>query len=117
MIVGATNLITPAVREFEYDSILLIHADTIKSGEISSQLLQPIGRRCTQVLDGTAGIQQIELLLHAAPELSPNPARRFAVFSVINVGSRGVPEAGDHEASIAEYPVSVDTHGTEAYHV
>jgi len=103
VVVYAANLFTVAIRELEDDSILLVHADTVKASEISSQLLQPVGGRYPQILDGCAGIQRIEFALHPAPELASNPAGRFGVTPVIDVGTRRIPEAGDHKDSIPEY--------------
>ena len=96
MVVGAANLGTVAVREFEYDSILLVYADTVEAGESSPQFLQSIGRGDPQVFDGRAGIQQIEFLLHPAPELASNPTGSFAVVPVIDIRRRRISEAGDH---------------------
>jgi hypothetical protein len=97
MIISAANFFTFAVREFEYDSILLVHADTVKASEIPPQLLQSIGGRYPQVLDGRAGVEQIEFLLQPTPQLASNPAGSFAVAPVVDVGSRRIPEAGDHK--------------------
>jgi hypothetical protein len=102
VVVCAANLFTIAIRELEDDSILLVHADTVKINEM--QLLQSVGGRHPQVLDGCAGIQQIEFLLHPAPELASNPAGRFGVAPVIDVGGRCIAETGDHKDSIPEYP-------------
>jgi len=44
-------------------------------------------------------------LLDPAPEFASNPAGRFAGAPVIDVGSRRIPEAGDHKDSIPEYPI------------
>jgi len=105
MIISAANLFAVAVRELEYDSILLVHPDTVKTCEIASQLLQSIRRRHSQIVDGRAGVQQVKFLLHPAPEFPSNAASRFAGAAVINVGSRGIPEAGNHLDSIPDYPV------------
>jgi hypothetical protein len=117
VIVCAANLFTIAVRELEDDSILPVHADTVKTNEISPQLLQPVGGRHPQVLDGCAGIQQIEFLLHPAPELASNPAGRFGVAPVIDVGGRYIPETGDHRNSIPEYPLCMYGFEREELHV
>jgi hypothetical protein len=114
VVIRAANLFTIAVREFEYNSILLVHANTVKAGEIAPQLFQSIGRRDPEVVDGCAGIQQIEFLLHPTPQLAPNPAGRFAIAPVIDVGSRRIPEAGDHRHSIPEYPLFMYSSETEA---
>jgi hypothetical protein len=97
MIISAANVFTVTVFKLEDEAILPVHADTVKSGQISSQLLQSVGGRRPQVLDGCAGIQQIEFLLHPAPKLASNLAGRFAVAPVKNVGSRRIPEVGDNK--------------------
>jgi hypothetical protein len=117
VVVCAANLFTIAVRELEDDSILLVHADTVKTNEISPQLLQSVGGRHPQVLDGCAGIQQIEFLLHPAPELASNPAGRFGVAPVIDVGGRYIPKTGDHKNSIPEYSLSMYIFEAEAFYV
>jgi hypothetical protein len=117
VVIRAANLFTIAVREFEYNSILLVHANTVKAGEIAPQLFQSIGRRDPEVVDGCAGIQQIKFLLHPTPQLAPNPAGRFAIAPVIDVGSRRIPEAADHRHSIPEYPLFMYSSETEAYSV
>jgi hypothetical protein len=105
VVVYAANLFTFAVHEPEDDSILLVHANTVKAGEISPELFQTVGGRYPQVLNGCAGIQQIEFALYPAPELASNPTGRFGVVPVIDVGSRLIPETGDHKDSIPEYPL------------
>jgi hypothetical protein len=116
MIISAADLFAVAIREPEDDSILLVHADTVKAGEISSELLQPIGGRDAQIRDGCAGIQQIEILLHPAPEFMSNSAGRFAVAPVIDVGRRRIPETGDHKTSIPEYTISMYSAVMEVTH-
>ena len=103
MIIGAADFFTVAIREFEDDSILLVHADTVIASEISFQLLQSIGGRYPQILYGCAGIQQIEFALHTAPEHASDPPGRLAVTPMIDVRCRGIAEAGDHNRSIPEY--------------
>jgi hypothetical protein len=100
MVIYTANLFTVAVRELEDDSILLAHADTVIAREISSQPLKSVSGRYPQVIDGCTGVQQIEFLPHPAPELASNPAGRFAVAPVINVGSCRIRETGDHKRSI-----------------
>jgi len=117
VVVYAANLFTFAVHEPEDDSILLVYANTAKAGEISPELLQPVGGRYPQVLNGCASIQQIEFALHPAPEFASNPAGRFAVAPVIDVGSRLIPEAGDHKDSIPEYPLFMYGFEMEAVYV
>jgi hypothetical protein len=116
VVVYAANLFTFAVHEPEDDSILLVHANTVKAGKISPELLQPVGGRYPQVLDGCAGIQQIEFVLYPAPELASNPTGRFGVAPVIDVGSRLIPETGDHKDSIPEYPLFMYEFETEAFY-
>jgi hypothetical protein len=116
VVVYAANLFTFAVHEPEDDSILLVRANTVKAGEISLELLQPVGGRYTQVLDGCAGIQQIEFVLYPAPELASNSTGRFGVTPVIDVGSRLIPEAGDHKDSIPEYPLFMYGFEMEAFY-
>src|ERR1700737_5137870 len=113
VVIRAANLFTIAVREFEYNSILLVHANTVKAGEIAPQLVLSIGRRDPQVVDGCASIQQIEFLLHPTPQLAPNPAGCFTVAPVIDVGSRRIPEAADHRHSIPESPLFMYISETE----
>jgi hypothetical protein len=115
VVVYAANLFTFAVHEPEDDSILLVHANTVKAGKISPELLQPVGGRYPQVLDGCAGIQQIEFVLYPAPELASNPTGRFGVAPVIDVGSRLIPETGDHKDSIPEYPLFMYEFEMEAF--
>jgi hypothetical protein len=43
--------------------------------------------------------------MHPAPEFASDPAGRFGVAPVIDVGSRRIPEAGDHKPSIPEYTI------------
>jgi len=104
--IGAANLFTVAVRELKDDSVPLVDADAVKASPVSAQLFQPIRRRYPQVFDRCAGVQQIEFLLHPTPELAANPAGRLAVAPVVNIGSRRIPEAGDHKDSIPEYRYS-----------
>jgi hypothetical protein len=40
VVIGTTNLFTVAVRELKDNAILLIHADTEETGEISAKLFQ-----------------------------------------------------------------------------
>jgi hypothetical protein len=100
VVIGTTNLLTIAIHEFEYDSILPVHADTVEAGAVSSQLFQSVGRRNSQVFDGRGGIQQIEFPLNPAPALGLDPAGRLAAASVMDVGGCRIPETGDHECSI-----------------
>jgi hypothetical protein len=116
MVIGAANLLAVAVRESKDDSILLINADTPKASEISATLFEAIGGKCPQILDRGAGIQQVEFLLHSAPEFAPDPAGGFRVVPVIEIGGRGIPETGDHGKSIPEYTLSVYTFRAEAFH-
>src|ERR1700737_3776540 len=105
VVIRAANLFTIAVREFEYNSILLVHANTVKAGEIAPQLFQSIGGRDPQVVDGCESIQQIEFLPPPAPPPAPKPGGCFSVAPVIDGGSRRIPEAADHRHSIPEYPL------------
>jgi hypothetical protein len=107
VVIGAANAFTVAVRKFEYNSILLVYADAVVASEVPPQLLQSIGGRRSQVLDRCAGIQQIEFLLYPAPKIASNSAGRFAVAPVVDIDSCRIPETGDHEASIPEYPRSM----------
>src|SRR5260221_14782289 len=79
MIISAANFFTFAVREFEYDSILLVHADSVKASAIPAQLLESIGGRHPHIFDVRICIQQIEFLLHPIPQLASNAAWMFAV--------------------------------------
>src|SRR5260221_5979846 len=117
MIISAANFFTFAVREFEYESILLVHADTVKASAIPPQLLQSIGGRHPQIFDGRTCIQQIEFLLQPTPQLASNAAGSFAVAPVVDVGSRRIPEAGDHKDNIPEYPAFMDGNGKRGTHV
>jgi hypothetical protein len=117
VVIGTANFFTVAVRKLEDDSILLVDADTVKASEISSQLLQSVGGRDSQVFDGGRGIQQVEFLLNAVPELTLNPAGRFGVAPVIDVGCGRIPETGDHEDSIPEYTISMYSCEREEFHV
>jgi hypothetical protein len=114
VIISTANLFTSPVGKLEYDSILLVHADTVKAGQISFQFLQPVGGRCPQILDRRASVQQIEFLLHPAPKFASNSTGRFAVAPVIDVGGRRISEAGDHKGSIPEYPLSMYSPKLEA---
>jgi hypothetical protein len=104
VVVCAANLFTVAIRKLEDDSILSVHSDTVKASEISFELLQPVGGRYPQIIDGCAGIQQIEFALDAAPEFASNPAGRFAVAPVIDIGTRRIPKAGDHKREYTLIP-------------
>ena len=50
MVIRAADLFTVAIRELEDDPVLLVHANAVMTGEISSQLLQPVRERTTQAL-------------------------------------------------------------------
>jgi hypothetical protein len=117
VVVDAANLFTFAVHEPEDDSIVLVHANTVKAGEISPELLQPIGGRYPHILNGCAGVQQIEFVLYPAPELASNPTGAFGVVPVIDIRSRLIPETGDHGDGIPEYPLFVYRLEVEAFHV
>jgi hypothetical protein len=117
VVVYAANLFIFAIHEPEDDSILLVHVNTVKASEISPELLQPVGGRYPQVLDGCASIQQVEFVLHPAPELASNPTGRFGVAPVIDVGSGLIPETGDHKDSIPEYPLFMYGFEMEIFHV
>jgi|SRR5580704_16993316 hypothetical protein len=117
MIISAANVFTVAVRKSEYDPILLVHADTVEASHVPAQFLQSIRGRNPQILNGCAGIEQVEFLLHSVPEFASDLAGGFAIVSVINVGGRRVPEAGDHRESILEYPISVYSIEAEAARV
>ena len=94
-----------------------VHANTVKAGAISPELLQPVGGKYPQVLDGGARIQQIEVVLYPAPELASNPRGAFGVVPVIDIRSRLIPETGDHRDSIPEYPLFMYKFEVEAFHV
>jgi hypothetical protein len=94
-----------------------VHANTVKAGAISPELLQPVGGKYPQVLDGGARIQQIEFVLYPAPELASNPRGAFGVVPVIDIRSRLIPETGDHRDSIPEYPLFMYKFEVEAFHV
>jgi hypothetical protein len=113
----AANLFTFAVHEPEDDSILLVHANTVKAGAISAELLQAVGGRYPQVPDGGARIQQIEFVLYPAPELGSHPTGAFGVVPVIDIRSRLIPETGDHGDSIPEYPLFMYNFEVEAFPV
>jgi hypothetical protein len=115
VVVCAADLFTVAVRELKDDSILLVYTDAVKASEVSSQFLQPVGGRRPQVFDGCASVEQIEFLLHPAPEFAPNSAGRFGVAPVVNIGARRIAEAGDHKNSIPEYPLFMYGHKMEAF--
>jgi hypothetical protein len=117
VVVYAANLFTFAVHEPEDDTIRLVHANTVKAGAISAELLPPVDGRYPQVLDGRARIQQIEFVLHPAPELASNPTGAFGVVPVIDIRSRLIPETGDHGDGIPEYPLFVYRLEVEAFHV
>jgi hypothetical protein len=117
VVICAANLFTGAIRELKDDSILLVHADAVKAIEISSQLLKPVGGRCPQVLHGRASIQQIEFALHPVPEFAANSAGRFGVAPVIDVGTGCIPETGDHQDSIPEYPLVMYRFEMEEFYV
>jgi hypothetical protein len=103
MVIGAAYRFTSSIREFEDDSILLVHSDTIKASEISPQFFQPVAGRYPQIFDNSASIEQIEFLLQSAPKLASDLAGRSAIGPMINVGGRRIPKAGDHTAIIPEY--------------
>ena len=67
VIIDAMRVFGLSGRKAKYDAIALIHADAV--GEVSFQLLRTIGWRDSQVLDASAGIQQIQFSLYPAPEL------------------------------------------------
>jgi hypothetical protein len=115
VVICAANLFTVAIRELKDDSILLVHPNAVKAIEISSQFLQSVGGRSPQVFDRCASVQQIELLLHPAPEFASNSAGRLGVAPVVNIGARRIPEAGDHKDIIPEYPLFVYGYELEAF--
>jgi hypothetical protein len=117
VLVYAANLFTFAVHKLEDDSIRLVYANTVKADAISPELLQPVGGRYPQVLDGRARIQQIEFVLYPAPELASNPTGAFGVVPGIDLRSRLIPETGDHGDSIPEYPLFMYKFEVEAFHV
>jgi hypothetical protein len=117
VVVYAANLFTFAVHKPEDDSIRLVHGNTVKAGAISPELLQPVGGRYPQVLDGRARIQKIEFVLYLAPELASNPTGAFGVVPVIDIRSRLIPETGDHGDSIPEYSLFMYKFEMEAFHV
>src|SRR5260370_42183600 len=82
VVICAANFFTGAIRELKDDSILLVYTYAVKTSEVSSQFLQPVGGRRPQVFDGCASVEQIEFLLHPVSEFAPNSARRFGVAPV-----------------------------------
>jgi hypothetical protein len=117
VVIYAANLFTVAIHELKDDAILLVHADTVKASEISSQPLQSVGGRRPQIFDGCASVEQIEFLLHPAPELAPNPTGRFGIAPVIDVGTGRILETGDHLYSIPEYPLVMYSFERRGSHV
>ena len=115
MVICTANFFTGTIRELKDDSILLVYTDAVKTSEVSSQLLQPVGGRRPQVFDGCASVEQIEFLLHPAPEFAPNSAGRFGIAPVVNIGARRIAEAGDHKSSIPEYPLFMYGYKMEAF--
>jgi hypothetical protein len=80
----------------EHNPILVVHTNTVKASEIAFKLLQPVGGRDPEILNGCAGIQQIEFFLYARPNLSWQLAGRFGIATVIDVGRGRIRETDDH---------------------
>jgi len=70
VIICAANLFTVAIRKLEEQSILLVHTNTMKAGEISPEFFQSVGGRNAQVLERRAGVHQVEFLLYSAPKFA-----------------------------------------------
>jgi len=105
VVIRTANVLKVASDNPEHDPILVVHTNTVKASEITFKLLQPIGGRDPQIVNGCACIQQIEFLLHSCPNLSWQLAGRFGIATVIDVGRGRVREADDHCLIIHYYRV------------
>jgi len=96
VVVSATYLLALTGNEAEDNSKLLVHANTMKAGEISFKLLQPVRGRNSQIFERSSCIQQIEFLLYPAPKYMRQLASGLAVAPMKNVGRRGVRKTDNH---------------------
>jgi len=91
------------ISECEYDPILVVDADRMKSLEVSAQLFQSVVRWNPKVSERGGAIEQIELALNELPNRFRNPTSIFRVLPVIEVLSDLVSEPSNH----VEHPILI----------
>ena len=96
MIVGALDIERVCACEPEHDPILVVHANGVQSSLVTAERVQPVARRHPQILELRDGVDLIEFAPHDRPELTRNPAGRFAVDAVPDVPRRVSCERPDH---------------------
>jgi hypothetical protein len=67
VIVEDPDVMRVPIAEREYDPILVVDADRMKSLEVPSQLFQPVVRGNPKVSERRGAIEQVELALNDLP--------------------------------------------------
>ncbi len=60
MLIGDFDIVGVASPKLEAHASLIVDADTPLSGAVSRELLEPMGRRDPEVVDGGGGINALE---------------------------------------------------------
>ena len=98
MVVNDLDLVRIAVLPAKADPPLIVDTDTVLSDPIALELLEPVARRDTQVIEGLGGVHRNQFPQHDASEVGWISANRLPVEEA---GSIPVAEALDHPAKLA----------------
>jgi hypothetical protein len=97
VVVYDLHILGSALGPPKADAILVVNPDAVLPSSVTPQLLQSIGRRCSEIFERMGLIQLVQLAPSDFPEACRARApRRFGVGGVEDVpGARG-REASDH---------------------
>jgi hypothetical protein len=80
----------------QHDSPLFVDANAVKPAKVAPKRLQAVARRFEEVLNGSGGVQHIELPYHHSGDLQRDPPDRLAADPVVERLGSPIPERCDH---------------------
>jgi hypothetical protein len=93
MIVHYFYLVSVSAAPFETDTPLVVDADTVLAGSVSSKLFQPVGRGNTQIIQGCGIVQHAQFPQRHLLDVSRKFPRDFPLE---NQPGFGIFDALDH---------------------
>jgi len=94
VIVDDLNVVRVAVRPPKADAPLIVDPDAVLSGTIAAELLEPIARGHSQILELDRGVDEAKLPEHHTPKVGREAADRLAFPEPFGVAVSEAPNHG-----------------------
>jgi hypothetical protein len=100
VIVGALDVERVSAFEAEHDSILVVHTYGVQPSHVTTERVQPVAGRNSQILEARDGVDLIEFATNVRPDLTRNPPSRLAVDAVPDVAGGVIRQRPNHSLAL-----------------